>query len=119
VEFSGDPVAEAGVHQYAVVQPGARYRVSAFLRADDVQTASGLRLCVIDVAHNDDIAHTEEELGSTAWREFSTSFTAGASTHLVQLRFDRHPIEPRISGRVWIDDVTMKRTTSVGVTGRN
>jgi tetratricopeptide (TPR) repeat protein len=120
VEFSGDPVAEAGVHQYAVVQPGARYRVSAFLRADDVQTASGLRLCVIDVAHNDDIAHTEEELGSTAWREFATTFVAGPSTHLVQLRFDRHPIEPRISGRVWIDDVSMKRIAIAdSVTGRN
>ena len=65
--FSGP----AGVSQYVPVQPNARYRLSTFVKSEEIVSASGPRIVVQDYYGNQALASTEDLLapagGGNCW----------------------------------------------------
>jgi hypothetical protein len=104
VSYSG-PSEEIGMSQYVPVLPGVTYTTSAWVKSEELETANGPRLSVVDPYTSTEYAHTEETAGTTAWHRVTAQFTTGPDTHLVLLRFSRQPSETRIEGRFWVDGV--------------
>lgn len=100
---------DAGISQYIAVQPGTLYRLSAWVKSDNLETANGPMLAVID-AHNSGIyAFTGETVGTTPWHRVETQLQTGLQTTLLLLAILRRPGETRIQGEFWIDDLRLER----------
>lgn len=97
------------------VQPGTRYRFSAFLRTEQLSTDSGIRFLLFDVRHPAALAMlTPEIVGTHAWEKVSAKFTTGSRTDLLRIALRRLPsqkFDNKLAGRVWVDDVAL---TAVG-----
>jgi hypothetical protein len=103
--FSGPAFSESGVFQYVPVKPGVGYRLSAFVKSQDIISASGPRLVVEDFYGHQVLASTEDLLGTTGWREQVADFVAGPETRLIAIKVMRVPGNPLIKGTFWLDDV--------------
>jgi tetratricopeptide (TPR) repeat protein len=105
--FTGPGVSDAGVYEYVSVQPNTPYRFSAFVKTQEITTASGPRLAVEDASTRGTVATTDEFLETSDWEEHSAGFITGSDTHLVTLRIVRTPGTPLIKGTFWLDDVVL------------
>jgi hypothetical protein len=103
--FTGPGVSDTGVYQYVPVQPNTPYRFSAFVKTQEITTASGPRLAVEETSTGRTLATTDEFLETSSWEEHSAGFITGSDTHLVTLRIVRAPGTPLIKGSFWLDDV--------------
>jgi hypothetical protein len=107
------------VYQLVLVKPGGAYQLRAFMKTDGITTDSGPRLEIRDAydSRNLDVS-TKNLVGSTpGWVLVSQDFRAGLKTHLIAVELRRYPsqkFDNSISGKVWLDDVTL-----AGSTGRN
>ena len=99
--------ADAGVFQYIPVQPGTRYVLTGYVKAETVNSASGPRLAIVDAGKGTPLLLTDDIIGSSGWRLVRGEFTTGPDTTLAQVRIVRQPPEPAIRGQIWIDDVSM------------
>jgi tetratricopeptide (TPR) repeat protein len=97
--------------QYVFVQPATRYRLSAFFRAQDLSTDSGMRFEIRDVSNAGAPRHfTPNVVGTQSWAEEAVEFTTGSDTKLLQLVLRRTRSEKlgnKIRGSAWVDDVTL------------
>lgn len=98
------------------VSPRHAYRLQAYVRSEDLSSNSGPRLRVtgLNCSRCLDVS-TEGTVGTTDWHRVSVNFSTGVSTRLVQIAVWR----PRsltfptdISGRFWVDAVSLKDETS-------
>jgi tetratricopeptide (TPR) repeat protein len=105
--FTGTGVSDTGVYEYVPVQPNTPYRFSAFVKTQEITTASGPRLAVEDTSTRATLATTDEFLETSGWEEHGTGFITGSDTHLVTLRIVRTPGAPLIKGTLWLDDVVL------------
>lgn len=113
VTYSGVS-ADAGIRQYVPVKPGVGYVVSAWVKSEELRSANGPQLAVVDPYQNVEYAHSDETLGTTSWHQVQTAFTAGPDTNLVLLQFSRQPGETRIEGRFWADGVWLSQLAGPG-----
>jgi len=86
---------------------GPGYRLSAFVRTQEIETASGPRLAVEDFPSGRILANTEEFLNTNDWLQHSTEFVTGPESHLVTLRVLRIPGNLLIKESLWMADVEM------------
>jgi len=107
VSFLGLPVPDAGVFQYVVVKPNTSYRLSGFLKAENLESASGPRLVLEDPYNSQVYASSDEVLGSTTWKALSADFRTGPETQVLVLKIARLPSEPLIKGSLRVDDVSI------------
>jgi len=107
IAFMGPGVADAGFYEYVPVEINTRYRLSAFVKTQEIDTASGPRLAVEDFTSGTILADTEEFLNTNDWLQHSTEFATGPENHLVTLRVLRVPGDRLIKGTLWIADVEM------------
>ncbi len=107
VAFSGPAVADMGIYEYVAVQPSTAYRFGAYVKTQDIITASGPRLAVEDSSNEKVLATTDEFLETSGWSEHGAAFVTGSTTHLVTLRVVRIPGNPLIKGTFWLDDVEL------------
>ncbi len=105
--FTGPGVSDTGVYEYVPVQPNTPYRFSAFVKTQEITTASGPRLAVEDASTRATLATTDEFLETSGWEEHSAGFITGSDTHIVTLRIVRTPGAPLIKGTFWLDDVVL------------
>jgi tetratricopeptide (TPR) repeat protein len=105
--FAGPAVADAGVYEYVPVQPNTAYKLSAFVKTQELTTASGPRLAVEDSSTKEMLGTTDEFLDTSSWRLRTAEFVTGTDTHLVTLRIVRIPGNPLIKGTFWLDDVEL------------
>jgi hypothetical protein len=98
---------DAGIFQYIAVQPGTRYRLSAWVKSEDLETANGPALTVLDGYNNDVYGFTEETIGTTSWHLVETELKTGPEARLLILAVLRRPGETRIQGKFWIDDIKL------------
>jgi hypothetical protein len=103
-----DGDSDAGIFQYIVVQPNTRYRLSAWVKSEDLETANGPMLSVLDGYGNEIYGSTEETIGTTPWHRVETVLQTGPDTKLMILAVLRHPGETRIQGKFWMDDVKLE-----------
>jgi tetratricopeptide (TPR) repeat protein len=97
--------------QYVLVSPGTRYHFRGFLRTDQISTDSGMRFEIEDPK---DPQHLDllspNETGTLPWTLEELEFTTGPQTHLILIALARKPserLDNKISGTVWVDDVTL------------
>jgi tetratricopeptide (TPR) repeat protein len=97
--------------QWVLVAPSTRYHFSGFLRTDHISTDSGMRFEINDPRRPNDLdVLTQNETGTQPWTLEETEFTTGPQTHLVRIALRRMPsarLDNKISGRVWVDDVSI------------
>jgi len=99
---------DAGIFQYIAVQPGTRYRLSAWVKSEDLETANGPMLTVSDAYSNEIYGSLPETIGTSAWHSMQAEVQTGSATKLVTLAVLRHPAETRIQGKFWIDDIRLE-----------
>ncbi len=113
VEFEGKSNLDYhDFHQLVRVQPGHRYRLTWFMKTDDITTDSGVRAGVRDAYNLHALDQDSESVtGTTAWSPYSMDFTTGPKTDLVVLslpvRVPTPKLDNLVKGRVWIDDVQL------------
>lgn len=100
---------DAGIFQYVAVQPDTRYRLSAWVKSEDIETANGPMLTIMDGYGSEIYGSTEETVGTTAWHRGETELRTGPETKLVIFTIVRRPGETRIQGKIWLDDVKLER----------
>lgn len=104
----GGTGSDAGIFQYVAVQPDTRYRLSAWVKSEDIETANGPVLAVMDGYSSESYCSTEETVGTTAWHREEIVFRTGPETKLVIVTIVRRPGDTRIQGRFWVDDVKLE-----------
>jgi tetratricopeptide (TPR) repeat protein len=107
LSFSGPPVSDAGIFELVAVQPGTNYRFRAYTKAEDIESASGPRLAVVDAYSGQSYVLTDDSLGTTGWREQAADFRTGAETSLLIVKVTRVPGDPLIKGKFWVDDFSI------------
>jgi len=111
--FTGPALTDTGVYQYVPVRPNVKYRLSAFVRSEDIISASGPRLVIQDSYSNQVLVSTEDLLGTTGWRQQVVDFVAGSEARLITVRIMRVPGNPLIKGTFWLDDVHLAAIPTV------
>jgi len=97
--------------QFVKVSPGHSYRLSWAMKTEEITTDSGPRLEVHDFydyrlldKYSDSVA------GTTGWTSSILDFTASPKTDLIVVSIRRLPsqkLDNLISGKVWVDDVSL------------
>jgi tetratricopeptide (TPR) repeat protein len=97
--------------QYVPVEPSHAYYFHAYMRTEEITTESGMRFSIVDPNHNNAVnALTENFTGSRPWTATDMELTTGPDTHFLLvrlLRFGSRLFDNRLSGSVWIADVSL------------
>jgi hypothetical protein len=100
------------VYQFVSVTPKRSYLLAAAVRSENITSDSGPLLRVVDPSCPQcPAAVSETTVGTTGWHPVSVKFTTGPATQAVRVEVCRprsrvFPME--ITGRFWLDDVTVK-----------
>jgi tetratricopeptide (TPR) repeat protein len=99
--------------QTVAVTPGTRYRLTFWLRTENLKTPVGP---LIDISTGDEtksLAHTNPfPNGTNEWRQFTLDFAVPADVDGIEIRTMRWPCngdDCPISGIVWYDDFVLTR----------
>lgn len=116
VDFTGGMNLDfAGVWQFVPVEPSTKYDFKYFMMTRAISTESGMRFEILDPTGHEVNLETSQLTGTNAWTAVSTPFSTGASTHFLQIRLRRFPsrlFDNKLSGTVWVDDVTLIKATA-------
>jgi tetratricopeptide (TPR) repeat protein len=97
--------------QNVLVSPGTRYRFQGFIRTDKISTESGMRFEIVDPKNPQHVdVLTPNETGTLPWTLEQSDFTTGPKTHMLVILLVRkmsQRLDNRLSGTVWIDDVSL------------
>jgi hypothetical protein len=106
-------------YQYVPVEPDTQYHFSAYLRAENLITDTGVRFELSDPA--DQYAPTfvtDGVVGTEPWTPVALDFRTGPQTHVLLLRL-RRPVSAvltKIEGTAWADDVSLVPAAAPGET---
>lgn len=95
-----------GVSQTVAVEPGKKYRFSAFYKAD-LKTTATVRWEIADAADGKVLAATGAVAEKADWTNLSTGFSTNAAAEAVVIRLARGDCKSAIcpiSGKIWFDD---------------
>jgi tetratricopeptide (TPR) repeat protein len=106
IDFTGKPGEDVGIGQFVVVPPNTTLKFRGFIRAEEVFTTHGPRFTITDVATGAPLYQSAESTGTTLWVERQGAIAASPTTRLLAVRVTREP-EGHITGRVWIDDLSL------------
>ena len=109
LQVDGENIQDFGIHELVKVEPGAQYRLSGWLHAEELESAHGLRIAISDAYSHSQLLLTDDVVGSFPWRQMEGLFIIPASTKLVELAFVRSPNTGRIRGKVWADDLRLEK----------
>lgn len=113
ISFSGfSSMNLKNLSQVVAVEPGARYRLSVWVRTEDLKSAGPPLLEIVNIA-DDKIVTTSGTLptGTNDWSEVKIDFTVPATSEGVFVRLDRAYCGDAcpIVGSVWLDDFRLER----------
>ena len=99
------------VWQFAPVEPRHHYHFAAYLRLDGISTDSGIRFSIYDALHPAALQILSPDLvGSHPWSLVEADLVTGPETHLLTIALRRVPtfkFDNKLSGTVWVDDVSL------------
>jgi tetratricopeptide (TPR) repeat protein len=99
------------VVQYVLVEPDAKYRFTAYARAEKITTDSGPRFAIYDAIDTSALSvATPNMTGTFSWEGQQVEFTTGPETRLLTIQVRRPPsqkLDNEIAGNLWIDDVEL------------
>ena len=97
--------------QYVAVEPNRKYRFHAYMETEGITTESGMRFSISDPNHNGAVnLMTDNFTGSHKWTATDLDVTTGPETNFLVVGLYRVPsrmFENRLSGTVWLADVTL------------
>lgn len=105
--FRGPPVSDTGIFEYVPVHANSDYHFSVYTKSEDIESASGPRVAVLDAYSGQTYVLTDDSLSTTGWRPQSADFRTGPETSLLVVTVRRVPGSPLIKGKFWIDDVSL------------
>lgn len=108
IVFEAGAQGRPGLYQLVPVQGGEEYRFSAFAKAVELRTASGPRLLITDAESGERYFLSEDQRGTTGWKEIRSSFRVKPETALLRIELLREPWQPLIQGRLYVDDMTLR-----------
>jgi hypothetical protein len=111
VEFAGEKSGLNRFRQIVPVDPDGHYQLTLSARSEDLLSASGPRISVNDAYSGQELGTTEELLGSSSWKELRVKFATGPNTSLIKISLARTAPSLKIRGRMWIDDVSLRRAS--------
>jgi tetratricopeptide (TPR) repeat protein len=98
------------VSQIVAVKPMTHYHFRAYLRTEEISTESGPRFVIYDPHHlNGLLFQTTDLTGTQPWTPVEVDVTTGPQTHILLVmlrRFESRLFDNRLSGTVWVDDVS-------------
>jgi tetratricopeptide (TPR) repeat protein len=101
----------AHVQQIEPAQPDTTYDFQAYVRTESISTDSGLHFELFDPQHERDVyVLTPNIVGTMPWTAVHAKVTTSPHTHFLEIRLHRFPshlFDNKISGSIWIDDVTL------------
>jgi len=106
--FDGGPVREVGFWQLVPVRPDTAYELSAWSQAREWAGVGGLRLSVEDAFDHTPYGAGDLLATTAGWRQSTFTFTTGPQTTLLMVKLVRDPAGGALSGRFWMDDVSLK-----------
>ena len=109
VEFDGEKSGLNRVRQIVPVEPNGHYQLTLSTRSEELLSASGPRISVTEAYTGQELGTSEELLGSSSWKEQKVDFATGPTTSLIRISLARTSPSLKIRGRMWIDDVTLRR----------
>lgn len=102
------------IWQPVPLSPGRRYRLSVFVRTEDIISDSGVRVCVfsyIAPPAENFAACGKNRIGTEPWTRDDIDFRTGPHTFAVRVllyRPESHRVNSRIGGRFWVDGMSLK-----------
>jgi len=105
--FKGPAISDVGIFEYVPVHPDTEYRFSVYTKSEDIESASGPRVAVVDAYSGQTYVLTDDSLGTTGWRLQSADFRTRSEASLLVVTVRRVPGNPLIKGKFWIDDVSL------------
>lgn len=106
--FDGGPAPSLGLTQLVPVNGGAEYRFSVFAKADELTTASGPRISISDAYTGERYFLSDDQRGTTGWKEIQTVFRVNPGTSLLKIEIVREPFQSLIRGKFYLDDFTLR-----------
>ena len=106
VTFEGAS-ADSGVLQLVPVRSNTRYQFSAYMMAENLETASPPRFAVLGLRRHQSYVLTDGVTGSTGWQELHGEFATGPEDDLLLVHIVRVPSQRLIRGKIWVDDVKL------------
>ena len=112
VDFGGGSNLEVGEPmQYVPVEPNRKYHFHAYMETEGITTESGMRFLLEDPNHGGVMRLLSDNLtGSHKWTATDLDVDTGPQTHFVLVRLYRagsRLFENKLSGTVWIADITL------------
>jgi hypothetical protein len=124
VTFNASAQVDFGnVLQFVVVEPATRYRLSFYVRTEELRSAATLFAQVLDASAAQPAplgASDPVVAGTAAWQRVAFEFATGPRTEAVLLRLVRAGCADGVCpifGKVWYDDFDLQRT-AVGAARR-
>lgn len=107
IAFRGPAVSDVGFFEYVPVRPNTEYQFSVYTKAQDVESASGPRLVILDAYSGAPYVTTDDLLGTAGWRQQVADFKTRPETSMLIVKIARVPGDTLIKGAFWIDDVSL------------
>ena len=111
VDFTGGLNLDfSSVRQSVPVEPNTHYVFQYFMRTDSISTESGIRFEVLDSNDYQVNLMTNDLTGTNSWTPVRVDITTGRNTHFLDIRLRRLPsrlFDNKLSGTVWVDDVSL------------
>ncbi|MFI5072955.1 MAG: hypothetical protein ACHP8A_18935, partial [Terriglobales bacterium] len=99
------------VFQIEPAQSNTAYDFQAYVRTEGISTDSGVHFEIFDPERQGQVyVLTPNMVGSTPWIAVRAEVTTSPKTHFLEVRLHRFPsrlFDSKISGTIWIDDVTL------------
>ena len=98
--------------QLVLAEPQTRYRLSYFVRTEELKSVSTLVVEVVDAAGRRLAAGPAAPPGTNGWQEVAVEFTTPPAGDAVAVRVVRAPCADEscpIFGKVWYDDFNLQR----------
>ncbi|MGA7963795.1 MAG: hypothetical protein WCA33_19050 [Candidatus Acidiferrales bacterium] len=97
--------------QYVAVEPNRKYHFHAYMETEGITTESGMRYSIYDPVHNGQVnLFSDNFTGSHKWTPIEMDVDTGPETRFVVVRLYRAAsrlFENKLSGTVWLADVTL------------
>jgi tetratricopeptide (TPR) repeat protein len=106
--YDGEPAYQAGWREYVPVKSGATYKFTAWIKSEDLTSSSGPRFVLTDSFNDSVLLLTQDILDTHPWQQVEGQVHVPSGTSLVTVTITRSPANTRISGKAWIDDLSIE-----------
>ncbi|MGH9358596.1 MAG: tetratricopeptide repeat protein [Terriglobia bacterium] len=110
------------IYQYVPVLPDHAYQLTGFVKTEKITTDSGVRLEVRDAYQPATLDKYSDQVTGTSpsWLPLNIDFKTPSKTSLILVIIARQAsqeFDNQISGKIWVDDVSLTLATSRGAAG--